>query len=217
MENIETADIRKKQAFIFDVDGTLYSQKKMRGYIFVKIVMYYAFHFGKIKELFSVYVFRRLREMDVYRQTSINDLQKLTAEKLRIKEECVKNSIKYWMFELPLERISEFSFKEVLIFIKEMRREGKKIYIYSDYPAEEKVEKLGLDCERIFTPELSGIGGQKPNKQAMEFIVSEIHLPPEQILYVGDRYEKDGLSACLAGIDYCNIRRLQKLLAQRYL
>lgn len=215
MKNRKLVNVLEKQAIIFDMDGTLYSQRKMRIYMMVKMLFYYGIHFWKIKEGVIVYQFRKLREVKEHRKDTIEEIMELVAKKVGVESVVAQICICYWMFEVPLQVIEKCSYRHILTWIEELKHAGKKIYIYSDYPAEKKAEKLGIITERIFTSEYLEIGEQKPSRKAMDYILKEIHVPVEQILYVGDRYEKDGLSAAMAGIDYCDIQELRKWLLDK--
>ena len=62
------------KGIIFDVDGTLYHQKPVRIMMALNMMLYYLIHFWKIKELFIILKFRRIREKNTkqkYKDTLI--------------------------------------------------------------------------------------------------------------------------------------------------
>ena len=61
-ENINMSDIR---AIIFDVDGTLYDQRKLRIRMFIELCAYYVLHPYQMKELRILSCFRREREKNI--------------------------------------------------------------------------------------------------------------------------------------------------------
>lgn len=200
--------LHNKKVFIFDVDGTLYSQPKMRAVMALRLLVHYGLHFWRAKELLSIYHFRKIREDEAFRSDAMADQIAAAAKKAGVDVQKARAAIDFWMFEAPLDIMKECSYASVLAFIRRMQEDGKEVVIYSDYPAEAKLQRLGLKPSRVFTPEDSGIGELKPSKKAMSYIMKEIDCPPEEIVFVGDRKEKDGVSAAYAEIDYCDIRYL---------
>ena len=52
----------KYRAVVFDLDGTLYNQTKLRLNMAMRLGVYYCSHFWKIKELFVLKYFRKVRD-----------------------------------------------------------------------------------------------------------------------------------------------------------
>ncbi len=206
--------LNKKEVFIFDVDGTLYSQRKMRLKMALSLLFFYLFRFWRLKELLLLKAFRKVREKEEFRTENFESQLFAACQKVDIDTSKGKAIIENWMFKKPLEIIKSCSFENLISFIEQVQKQGKQIIIYSDYPAFEKLEALGIKASSIFTPEAEEIGELKPSKKAMSFIMSTISKQKENILYIGDRDEKDGTSAALAEIDYCDIRKFLKLLCK---
>ena len=202
--------IGEKSGFIFDVDGTLYSQPRMRGMMFVKLFSHYAIRPWKWKELYAIWFFRKCREKAQYRSFSMKRLYATVARQAGMCAEDVESVIHRWMFEVPLDVLRCCSFPNVISFIRRMYAEGKKIVIYSDYPAMEKLSVLDVPFHFLFVSGESGLPALKPCAQAMRYIVDKTGLSPQTLLYIGDREEKDGRSARLIPIDYLDVREFQK-------
>lgn len=198
--------MKNKTVYIFDMDGTLYSQKKMRIRMLFRLIKYYLIHLNRWKELASIYVFRRLRELPEYKACSMNELYMFVSKQLKLSAQRVTEAIEKWMLTIPLEIIQECAYADVVNYINSCSKEGKHIYIYSDYPAEEKAKSIGIHYDGIFVSEEIGNGELKPSKSAMEYILQQIGANSEDILYVGDRKEKDGKSAEYANVEYKDIR-----------
>lgn len=198
------------QGLIFDVDGTLYHQKPVRLQMALKLGTYYLFHLARWRELYGIFLLRRLREKTNW--LSKQQQLKQTAEKAGISPEALENAIQKWMFEVPLPIIATHRNKECLALLRKMQEAGKQIIIYSDYPAEEKLEALNVHPDRLFYPECceSCFSQQKPSREAMEYILEQIHLRPEQLLLIGDREEKDGSSAKLVNMAFLNVKNIGK-------
>lgn len=208
--NINT--IKSKKVFIFDVDGTLYSQTKMRINMALKLATYYALHFWKFKELLAISKFRKAREKVEFQSSTIDELIIYASEKVGITPEKTKNAIDKWMFKVPLDVIEKCAFKKLITFIKQITNDGRQIVIYSDYPADDKLKRLKINPSKIFTPENPNIGELKPSKKAMAYIKSRIDCDNKEIIYIGDRDCKDKLSAEYAGFDYCDIKEFLRLI-----
>ena len=202
----------QKEAFIFDVDGTLYSQTHMRTQMFFRLIFYYVFHLCSFKELLAIYIFRRLREDERFRAFSIEDLFGIVAERLNMSEKAVAASIQRWMFTIPLEIIANCSFKDVIEFAKKMHQTGKNIIIYSDYPAKEKISALDMPCDFMFISGEENLPELKPSIVAMNYIINQTGFSPDKLVYIGDRDRKDGESARALEISYCDIRQFRKLI-----
>lgn len=208
--NINT--INSKKVFIFDVDGTLYSQPKMRLNMALRLGKYYALHFWKFKELLTISKFRKIRENPDFQSSTINEQITYASKKTGISFDKAKSAIDKWMFMVPLNVMEKCAFKNLLEFIRIFQKEGKELVIYSDYPAEQKLKKLKLKPSKIFTPENPNIGELKPSKNAMAYILKELNCPVSNIIYIGDRDCKDKASAEYAGIDYCDIKEMLRLI-----
>lgn len=204
--------IRNKELFIFDVDGTLYSQFRLRVYMACCLIRHYSFHPCSLRELLAIYHFRKIREQEEYRSSTMELQIVLAANKAGIDESKTREVIERWMFDLPQEGIRRYAYQNVLFFIRNMQKEEKRLVIYSDYPVEKKLQTLDLTPFRSFTADDMAIGELKPSRKAMRMIVQELNCPLEKMIYIGDREEKDKRSAEYAGIDYCDIRRLRKIL-----
>ena len=204
-----------KNTFIFDVDGTLYSQPKMRIKMAFDLALYYGLHFWRAKEFLLLYYFRKLRETEKYRTKSITEQIFAACKKVSLPENIGRGVIDKWMFSKPLDVMKQCAFPGIAEFVADMQSKGKRVYIYSDYAAEEKLSVLGIAPDGIYTPENPGVSELKPSRKAMDYIMSELKASAEDVLFVGDRDEKDGKSAEYAGVDYCRIDDFLKALRQK--
>lgn len=214
MQMMSNKDIYEKKAVIFDVDGTLYNQSHMRIYMFIRLVSFYSLHLKSIKELIAIYYFRKLREEEKYRASGIEKITEIVAERLHIKTDIVASAIKKWMFEIPLDVINKCSYSDVISCARKFRDAEKKIIIYSDYPAEEKLSALEIPYDYIFVSGEGYLQELKPSIHAMKHILHSTELSPNEIIYIGDRDEKDGTSAKLVGIQYCDIHHFRRLISK---
>lgn len=204
-----------KKGFIFDIDGTLYSQKAMRMKMLKRLLFFYAVRPNRLKELFALKSFRELREMDEWKQARFKDLYREISKKTTLPVTKIERTIQYWMFQAPLDIINKCSYQDVVSYVNEQHRNGKKVIIYSDYPAIEKLNVIGIEYDLVFAFGVDGINEQKPSLQIMEKIVSESGLTADQLLYVGDRDDRDKASAELVNISYCDIQTFKQMIIQQ--
>ena len=90
---------------------------------------------------------------------------------------------------------------EAAQLLAECRERGLQTAIYSDYGAvEQKLEALGIDVSQfdllISAPQL---GALKPSEPCARRVLEMLQADPKTTLFVGDREEKDGVSAQAVG------------------
>lgn len=171
------------RAVILDMDGTLYYQFPLRICMVAELLWYYLTRIRRIGELFMLRRIRKLRENGI-----LTDIDPLFA---------------YWLEEKPLPYIYRFRDKKLLRLIQTLRERGAKIAVYSDYPAERKIGALrDLTVDYHFCADDAVIRCLKPDPAGLKNIIGIIGEPAETIVFVGDRYEKDGKCAEGAGMDY---------------
>jgi phosphoglycolate phosphatase/putative hydrolase of the HAD superfamily len=194
----------KFKAVIFDVDGTLYDQKKLRRKIFFRLLGYYSLHSWKLRDLKILMDFRRLREKNIYTtDTNIREAQYLWAAKATgVSPQRVRELVNKWIYQIPLPYLSSCSFSGVKEFFSALQQQGILTVIFSDYPAEEKISALGLSNCLFFCSTDREIDCFKPNPKGLEVIVDKLGISIKQCLLIGDRKDRDGECARRAGMDY---------------
>ncbi len=197
---------------IFDVDGTLYSQNKVRVNMFFRLIVFYGINFYRLKELYALYYFRKIREKKEYKNCTMNELYKVVSHKCSLDVSLIKNIIKKWMFIEPIKLLRKYKYKEVIDFINNQYKLGKKIVIYSDYPAIEKLEALNISFSMVFVSGENELFEQKPSIECMQKILSIANIDSSKTVYVGDRNDKDRISAKYVNIEYFDIKKFRKLI-----
>lgn len=208
------------RVIIFDVDGTLYSQPALRLYMAADLLRYYICHPFLIKELFIIRKYRFVRENwqklcpePTELSSSIEERQyAYVAEKMNTSSDNVRKLISYWLHKHPLKLIPRYKDARLSALISSLGNKGITTAIYSDYPAAEKLEALGIPADYIFCSSDEGINCMKPDPKAMYIILDRLHEIPENVLMIGDRYSRDGLAAENTGIDFII---LPKLISRR--
>ena len=81
-----------------------------------------------------------------------------------------------------------------------LRQQGKKIGIFSDYPARDKLAALGLDADVMVCASDADVGVLKPHPRGLHVLMSRAATNPSQTILIGDRPERDGLAARAANV-----------------
>lgn len=199
--------------FIFDVDGTLYNQKKLRRGMLLRLMAYYGLRIHRMREPYAIYLFRKLREKPECKSMRFDELYGIIERKVGLSSAVIAGVIQRWMFDEPLDLIRKTAYTDLIRFIKRQRENGKKIIIYSDYPASDKLKSLELPFDYMFTFSENGINEQKPSLNVMNQIVNTIKVPSDRLIYVGDRDDKDKKSAEMMQIQYYDIADFLKIIA----
>lgn len=200
------------ETMIVDVDGTLYRLFPLRFRMAVMITADLLLHPGKLPLFRALIYFRKIRKKPEYLNAGMEKQVHYSADKYGQKYEKTYDYICRWLFEKPLDVIPEYKYESILKFVNDFKRKGKKIVVYSDYPAEDKLSVLGLQYDLVFYPG-SGIPDVlKPSRDVMRAIVDSIGTEPEKVLYIGDDIDKDGVSAEFIGTAYMDVGDLRKII-----
>lgn len=191
--------------YIFDVDGTMYPQKKMRIMMACKLLKYYILHFWRLSDLYVVYKFRKMRELDDYKDYSVEKLAGI------IRKDGFK-VVSKWMYEEPLDILKKCRYEDVVSYINALSEESVVVF-YSDYPAIDKLNAMEIHSDYVFTAEDQEIAVLKPSKKAMEYILAQVGGDISDYLYVGDRDCKDGESARSVSMNYMDINEFREYIA----
>jgi HAD superfamily hydrolase (TIGR01549 family) len=84
-----------------------------------------------------------------------------------------------------------------------LRKRGIKIGVFSDYPAEAKLECLELKADLVACAVEPRINRLKPHPAGFAFIAGQFGASPSECLHVGDREDRDG--ACASRFGCCSI------------
>lgn len=208
-KNINDYDI-----YIFDLDGTLYFQKPFRIAMARYLAFYVLRHPFAVKDIFLLKLYREIREdWDKYSNDSIGkslpeDLSmedkqySYVARKKNVSFESVKKAVSFFMLEAPLSILPKYVDSDLKHFIEELKKKGKTVVIYSDYPVIDKLKALSIEGDYCYTSEDENIGTMKPDKKGIRVILSDLNVSSDVAVMIGDRYEKDGLSAIANNVDY---------------
>lgn len=188
----------------FDMDGTLYYQFPLRILMIINMILYCILHPFRIKEIFIVRYFRKIRENeDLLKNKNFKTVQyELVASKFKVSQEETKNIISFWLIKKPLKYLNLYKDKRLAKIIDTLHKKKIIVIVYSDYPADEKAKALNIKADYIYSSEDKNIMSLKPDPKALKYISKNLNLNFKDILMVGDRYEKDAKLAKSCGVDF---------------
>lgn len=204
-------NILEYKAFIFDLDGTLYYQKPFRIKMLMTLIKYVILHPAAIKDLFVIKRYRQVREhWDEYEKEYMFDKglgldekqYAAVAAKTGTTPGRVKNAVRFFMHEMPLQVLLPYRDEILKGFIDLLHEKKKTVVIYSDYPVEAKLACLGITADACYTSGDPCIGCMKPDPKGLSVILNALGCDCADAVMVGDRYEKDGLAAQRNNVDY---------------
>ncbi len=180
----------------------------------LRMILHYVFRPGRVRELFAVLKYRKLRENLFGAGSEIfNDIQIREAARLcGIDAGLAERTINFWMNEAPLKAVRFFRRKKLLEGMQKLQASGKKIIVYSDYPAQEKLKALGFSPDYVFWSNDGIMNCMKPDSSGITRALKVTGLEYANILYVGDRFDRDEICAREAGFDYMDVKEFMKIL-----
>ena len=190
-------------AYIFDMDGTLYYQRAMRLRMLFRLLGRALSGPGGLREVRTVRLYRSLREDPRFAASDDADgriFAELARRTGRDGAE-LRRTVERWMIESPNRAVSRSRDAVLLDVLAALRRAGKRVFIYSDYPAGLKCEALGVTADGLYHPDGRRITRLKPDPQGLKVILADHGLAPDEALMIGNRDDRDGAAARAAGID----------------
>ncbi len=190
---------------LFDVDGTLYDFRHADGLAVGDLKAYAAEHFGWSAEEYTERQQAAMADIGRYAGTSGG----YRSREVRYQNMLERAGLPLFPHAREMSRI----YMETLIsnmipeegaaeWIRALRAEGRRIGFASDATAFMQLRKLvKLDLLRYFdfavTAEETAV--EKPDPRFFSRCLEKCGCAPEEILFIGDHYEKDYLGAKAAG------------------
>ncbi|MFT4709564.1 MAG: FMN phosphatase YigB (HAD superfamily) [Bacteroidia bacterium] len=194
----------KYAAWLFDLDGTLYSPLPVKVMMAVELVLFGA---GKIK---SIGAFRKeheaLRGSDAHFMPSpYNEQLSRAAAKLGCPQSELAQVVAKWMQDKPRKWIRMCARKSIIAELRSFRAAGGLTALVSDYPATGKLKALGIfdDFDVVVSNgEAGGPARLKPFPDGYQIAAKALGCEAESCLVIGDRQDADGLAAESAGMAF---------------
>ena len=196
------------RAVLFDLDGTLYHQGPLRLCMGLELAALPLRESpASARRTWSaVSGFRRVREELRELGAAEAPLARLqfqrAADRLQMEVDEVEAAVSEWILERPLKylrRCRRGGIEELLGYLESR---GIPAGVFSDYPACEKLEALGLagKISLVACATDAEINAFKPHPRGFIRSCEGWGLEPSEVLYVGDRVEVDALGAANAGM-----------------
>jgi HAD superfamily hydrolase (TIGR01509 family) len=200
--------MRKHDAWLVDLDGTLYQAKPL------KLVMAVQLAVAGPRVIRIISRFRREHEAvrHAMLQCSVSPFEEQlerTARALRMNQDEVAATVNRFMFERPLPLLRRLKRNELLREIAVFREDGGRTAIVSDYPAKAKLEALGVSnlFDRVIAcGEPDAPKRLKPAPDGVLLAAKALGVEPSRCLVIGDRADADGAAAKAAGMEYRQVR-----------
>jgi putative hydrolase of the HAD superfamily len=197
------------RAVLFDLDGTLYRQQRMR------LLM--------AAELFTLAIRnplaapRRLRGLSEYRKaqewlrhrstnginsSAASDQLEMAARRAGLSSAELKSLTTEWMLTRPLKYLPFCRAGGLIALLDFLETRQVHLGVLSDYPAVAKLRALGLANRfpLVLCSTDPDIGAFKPNPRGFLAACHRWGLRPREVLVVGDRPDVDAAGAAAAGM-----------------
>jgi FMN phosphatase YigB (HAD superfamily) len=192
------------RAVLFDLDGTLYYQSALRLLMAPDLARLALIDCGRSAR--ALLVFRRVRERLRSLGASAESLDRLQytepARELGCDPRWLEGLVREWILRRPLSRLRHCRRRGVLEFLDALEAQSIRVGVFSDYPTRDKLTALGLSGR--FSIELvatdAEVNAFKPHPRGFLVACERWALPPEDILYIGDRPEVDATGAARTGM-----------------
>lgn len=186
---------------VFDVDGTLYEQRGLR-FRMLREMLLASMRNRRIDFIRILSVYRRIREElgDSLHDDFEAELAIRTAAIVGCSEDQVRSTAEEWLERRPLRHLIDYRYPRLPELFRGLRKRGKTIGIFSDYPARNKLEALELDADIVVCAGDKDVGVLKPHPKGLQLLMSRAAMNPAQTIMIGDRPERDGLAAQAAKV-----------------
>ncbi|MDQ6673843.1 MAG: HAD family hydrolase [Chloroflexota bacterium] len=203
-------DRDRLKGIVFDLDGTLYDQDTLRRAMLLRLARAHAWrplHGLRTLRVLSAYrkAQEHLRESTTLHSEPVNLARaqiRLACERTQAEASFVEECVTRWMEQAPLPLMARSLHPGVLEFLHACKSRGLRLGVLSDYPADAKLEALGLAgfFEVVLAAQSAEVGAFKPHPRGLLMVMQRLQISASECLYVGDRAEVDAAVAVAAGV-----------------
>lgn len=197
-----TDRLQGKRLVVFDVDGTLYDQSRLRRAMAIRLLSYLAVT-GRLSTLRALKAYRRMREATADAERPDFEEASIAAAAAAggMDEAAARRLVADWMLDRPLPLLARFRYPGVADLFAALRTRGCRIGVLSDYPAAGKLAAMGLSAELVAVAGEAGVPRQKPDPAGLVRLMTEADISPADTVLIGDRDDRDGEAGRRAGVD----------------
>ena len=213
VRQVVRADLR---ALVFDVDGTLYELNRVRRSVIYRFVK--ANLLTPSQGLLTARAILAYRKAQETMRTILADWCDLREAQLQlacatsgIEPKLMRSSVARWMEQECLALLAPCLRDGVMELLCVPQKSGLKLAAYSDYPAQSKLYALGISrlFDLVVTAQDPAVQRLKPDPRGLEVVLQRLGVTKQEVIYIGDRPEIDGLAALCAGIRCLIVGRRQ--------
>jgi len=200
------------RAVIFDMDGTLYDQRKLRRKISWEMLKFLLANPTGLIALKILRDFRKAREKNASLiDGNIEERQfEWGARASKVSVEKVRKVVQNWMFTRPLCHLDAYCYPGVRELFSYLKEKSIPVGIFSDYPAQDKLQALNLEVNVMVSATDVEVDRLKPDPKGLFVAASKLNTPVKECLFIGDRDDKDGECARRAGMPYLILNRKRR-------
>ncbi len=197
-------DWQNVRGVVFDVDGTLYDQRRLRAMMLIELLGHALKSRKGMQDIHILHHFRRVREeLAESEAAGVLDRQfAMVAGKLAVSRERTADVVEEWIYRRPLKYMGLSRFYMVDEFFGALRDSRVKIGIFSDYPVDEKLGALKLYADAACYSLEIGVDRLKPQTRGLEVVIDRMSLDKSECVFIGDRDSRDGLCARRLGVPF---------------
>jgi len=186
---------------VFDVDGTLYDQRRLR-LLMLRELLRDAWSSRSLATLRTLRSFREIREAlgDEPVDDFLQQQYARTAAQHGSTADAVQALVTDWMEQRPLACIGRCVYRHVPALFESLHTRGKQVAVFSDYPARDKIQALGLRAYPIICATDAEVARLKPDPRGLLAILAHCDVNPRRALMIGDRFDRDAAAARRAGV-----------------
>ena len=189
------------QLMVFDVDGTLYDQTKLRRRM-AGALLRDAIAARGINTFRILRSYRKWREELAEQESEHFEdvLANRLASRYGLSKEQVKRIVSDWVETKPLPFLRDYRRPGVKELFHQLRAAGKTIGVLSDYPAEDKLESLDLNADVVVSARDPEVDVLKPHPRGIQRVMEIAGVAASATIMIGDRAERDGEMGRRAGV-----------------
>ena len=194
------------KAIIFDLDGTLYDQNRLRRRMFLELLLQVFRDRRFIREIYTLYCFRKNRELLSENGDDDGCLEHRqyaeVADELGLNIGDVRAVVQEWICDKPLGHIGACIYPGAKELFDLLTKRGIKIAVFSDYPCRDKLDALDLPVDEMVCSTETEVDRFKPNPKGLLLAAEKLSTPIQNCLFIGDREDRDGECAKRVGMPY---------------
>ena len=193
---------REIRLVVFDVDGTLYDQRRLRAVMAAEILATCVRSPRAVRDIRLVRQYRRCLEDAAADGGGLDAVASRTALATGAAEDRVRAVAEEWLQHRPLRHLPRVGLPPARATVDALRRAGVMTAAWSDYPVAEKLRALDVDVDFSVWSGDAGVGALKPHPAGLEEAMSRAGASAAQTLMVGDRAGRDGAAAAAVGVAF---------------